>query len=40
VNGTPHDMSLDSGSAADGVYAWTGLIPEGGRAKYHFDAED
>ena len=40
VNGTPHDMSLNSGSAADGVYAWTGLIPEGGLAKYHFDAED
>jgi len=40
VNGTPHDMSLDSGSAADGVYAWTGLIPQGGRAQYHFEAED
>ena len=40
VNGKPHDMKLDSGSAADGVYAWTGLIPEGGLAQYHFEAED
>jgi len=40
VNGTPHDMTLDSGSAADGVYAWTGLIPQGGKAQYHFEAED
>jgi hypothetical protein len=40
VNGKPHDMSLDSGSAADGIYAWTGPIPEGGLAQYHFEAED
>ena len=40
VNDAPHDMTLDSGSADNGVYAWTGTIPEQGRAQYHFEAED
>ncbi len=40
VNDAPHDMTLDSGTADNGTYSWTGLIPEGGLAQYHFEAED
>ncbi|HUT04988.1 MAG TPA: choice-of-anchor D domain-containing protein [bacterium] len=40
VNAPAHDMTLDSGSADDGVYAWTGTIPEEGQAQYHFEAQD
>jgi len=40
VNHTPHDMTLDSGTADNGTYTWSGLIPEGGLAQYHFEAED
>ena len=40
VNDTPHNMTLDSGSAAYGTYAWTGNIPEAGLSQYHFEAED
>jgi len=40
VNDAPHDMTLDSGSADNGTYIWSGLIPEGGLAQYHFEADD
>ncbi len=40
VNGTAHDMSLQSGTAANGIYSWTGTIPEDGQSTYHFEASD
>ncbi len=40
VNGTAHGMSLQSGDAANGIYSWTGTIPEDGQATYHFEATD
>jgi len=40
VNGTAHDMTLSSGGAANGIYSWTGTIPEDGQSTYHFEATD
>ncbi|MBN1592748.1 MAG: right-handed parallel beta-helix repeat-containing protein [Candidatus Coatesbacteria bacterium] len=40
INGTAHDMTLDSGDADDGTYSWTGTIPEEGTAQYHFECDD
>ena len=40
VNGTAHDMALDSGTADNGTYLWTGGIDDPGLSQYHFECND
>ncbi|MBN1592479.1 MAG: choice-of-anchor D domain-containing protein [Candidatus Coatesbacteria bacterium] len=40
VNGTPHAMSLDTGTADNGTYVWTGTISQEGQAQFYFYCSD